>query len=222
VAATGCSRPKTLSFVPQLAPVNHDAEEVLDLAVVDVEDDGVLEIVACRPDGLYLLRLRDGRWQDATPGTGLDRIAPVDALVAVGRDLVATREGRSVHLLASDIGTWAEMSPVGDDGGAAASPTEAAPGTGPVQVDIDLNGDGALDRAVVDGRIVRVLLRDMAGRLDDVTTIVASDALPLRASGRRILAADLDGDGDIDLVATGGRILILLSNGGALDSDVRA
>jgi hypothetical protein len=217
LTATACSDERPLAFVPQTAPIGHDGAEVLDLAVLDVEGDGVLELVASTADGLHLLRRRDGRWQDDTPGSGLARIAPVDALAAAGRDLVASRAGRAVLLAASDVGTWAEV-PVTDDdapGSAAALPTP--PGRTPVQVDADLNGDGALDRALADGRIIRVLLRDMAGRLEDVTMAVASDALPLRGPARRVLAADLDGDGDVDLAVAGGRILLLLSNGGTLD-----
>jgi hypothetical protein len=231
--ATACSDGRPLAFVPQTAPIGHDGAEVLDLAVLDVEGDGVLELVAARPDGLHLLRRSGGIWQDATPGTGLERVTPVETLVAAGRDLLVTRAGRTVRLVASDVGTWSEAPAAGTDtepdpatetdsgSGAQAAEAPATPRGGGVQVDADLNGDGALDRALVDGRVVRVLLRDVTGTLGDVTTRVASDALPLQGPGRRILAADLDGDGDVDLVVAAGRLLLLLSNGGTLSSDVR-
>lgn len=75
----------------------------------------------------------------------------------------------------------------------------------------DLNGDGALDLAVIkdDGSGISVLLNDGEGGF------LAPVLYPVNAGGgRQIVSADLNGDGKLDLVATTDtEVVILLGNG---------
>jgi hypothetical protein len=209
-ALGGCGGRPALAFTPVPIRIGHDAAQVFDAVAIDADGDGDLDLVAATSDGLRYLRCDDGAWSDATPGSALDALTRVfDRLELDGRDLLAGGGGGGapVRLAFSGVGSWHE-------GGAA---PESLPQCG-TSVDVDLSGDGSIDRASIIGPIVRVELRDRAGGLHDVTTAVASDALKLRGAGRRLLAGDLDGDGDIDLLAVGERLLVLRSNGGTLDA----
>ena len=208
-ALGGCGGRPALAFTPVPIRIGHDAAQVFDAVAIDADGDGDLDLVAATTDGLRYLRCDDGAWSDATPGSALDTLTRVfDRLELDGRDLLAGGGGGApVRLAFSGVGSWHE-------GGAA---PESLPQCG-TSVDVDLSGDGSIDRASIIGPIVRVELRDRAGGLHDVTTAVASDALKLRGAGRRLLAGDLDGDGDIDLLAVGERLLVLRSNGGTLDA----
>jgi len=209
-ALAGCGGSPALAYTPVPIRIGYDAAEVFDAVPVDGDDDGDLDLVAATTDGLRFLRCDGGGWSDATPGTALDAVKRVfDRLELDGHDLLAGGGdgGPPVRLVFSEAGTWHE------GGEAPAELPERA-----TSVEVDLNGDGSVDRASIDGPIVRVELRDRAGALHDVTTAVASDALKLRGGGRRLLAADLDGDGDVDLLAVAQRLLALRSNGGTLDA----
>jgi hypothetical protein len=200
-----CGGEDPLAFIPMPIPIGNDASEVYDVALVDPDHDGDLDLLVATADGLRYLRHDDGRWTDHTPGTALGRVEPADWLTADGMDMILTRDGVHSRLEYSGIGSWHEE----DDALVSEAPPAAS-----LAVDADFNGDGALDRAIIDGRTVRVGLRDLAGVLQEATTRLATDSLALRADGRRLLAGDLDGDGDMDLLAVGGRLLALLHNGG--------
>ena len=208
-ALAGCGGRPALAFSPVPIRIGHDAAEVYDAVAIDADGDGDLDIVAATSDGLRYLRCEGGGWTDATPGSALDALTRrFDRLELDGRDLLAGGGGGApVRLVFSGVGSWHE-------GGTAPADLPQC-GT---SVDVDLTGDGSIDRAAIIGPIVRVELRDRAGGLHDVTTAVASDALKLRGAGRRLLAGDLDGDGDVDLLAVGERLLVLRSNGGTLDA----
>jgi hypothetical protein len=203
-----CGGKPPLAFAPVPIRIGFDAAEVYDAVAVDGEGDGDLDIVAATADGLRYLRNEGGAWSDATPGTALEGVPPVNRVELDGHDLLVSGEGGAFRLAFTGIGSW--------HAGGAQPPAQLPPPA--TSVDVELSGDGAIDRASIVGVIVHVELRDRAGALHDVTTQVASDALPLRAPGRRLIAADLDGDGDCDLLAVGGRLLVLLGNGGELEA----
>lgn len=203
-----CGGQTALAFTPRPIRIGHDAAEVYDAVALDADGDGDLDLVAATAQGLRYLRCDAGDWSDATPGTALDGVPPAQRLELDGQDLLVGSQGVVFRLAFSGIGTW--------HAGGPPAPAELPPRA--TSVDIDLSGDGPLDRASLAGPIVRVELRDRTGALHDVTTQVASDALPLRGAGRRLIAADLDGDGDIDLLAVGERLLALRNNGGRLEA----
>jgi len=208
VLLTGsCGGRPALVLLPQPVPIGHDAFEVRDVAAVDVEGDGDLDLVAASAAGLHYLRHEGRTWSDETPGTGLDRVAVVDRLEVAQRDLLFERGDEAGRLVWSGIGSWSEQL---ED-----RPQRLPPPS--LSVEADLDGDGGLDRAWIEGRHVRVALRDLTGVLVDVTTEVASDALPLAGPGRRLQVADVDADGDLDLLAVGGRLMVLINNGGRLE-----
>ncbi|MHC4846529.1 MAG: FG-GAP-like repeat-containing protein, partial [Planctomycetota bacterium] len=202
----GCNGEQPLVFLPKPIPVGNDAYVVNDVALVDPDNDGDLDLLVATSAELRYLQQHDGRFEDRTPGTALERVEPADRLAADGMDMILTRDGKHSRLVYSGIGSWHE-----EDGAV----VTVAPPLPSLVADADFNGDGKTDRATIQGRIVRIALRDMAGVLNDATTRLGSDSLPLRANGRRLLAADLDGDGDTDLLAVGGRILGLFHNGGS-------
>jgi hypothetical protein len=201
----GCNGEDPLVFIPQPIPVGNDAYVVHDIALLDPDNDGDLDLLVATSAELRYLQQHDGQFVDRTPGTALERVEPADWLAADGMDMILTRDGKHSRLVYSGIGSWHE-----EDDAVVTTP----PPLPSLAADADFNGDGKTDRASIQGRIVRVALRDMAGVLNDATTRLASDGLPLRANGRRLFAADLDGDGDTDLIAVGGRILALFHNGG--------
>jgi hypothetical protein len=208
VALPGCGGKPQLAFVPVPIRIGYDAAEVFDAVAVDGDGDGDLDIVAATADGLRYLRNEGGAWSDATAGTALDGVPPVDRVELDGRDLLVSSQGEAFRLAFTGVGSW--------HAGGAQPPAQLPPLA--TSVDVELSDDGAIDRASIVGVTVHVQLRDRAGALHDVSTQVASDALPLRAPGRRLIAADLDGDGDFDLLAVGGRLLVLLCNGGELEA----
>ena len=212
VALAGCGGPPPLALVPAPVPVGYDNEEVRDVALVDPDHDGQVDLVVATDQRLRYLHRADGRWTEATPGTALEKVAAVDRLEKDGDDLLAARGATLVRLVSSGIGSWHE----------AAAPVPASLPPPPLTVDADLNGDGAIDRASLKGRQVRVALREVTGALRDVTTDVGADGLMLRGDGSRIAAVDLDADGDTDLLAVGSRILVLINNGGRFDFGVKA
>ena len=81
-------------------------------------------------------------------------------------------------------------------------------------MDADLDRNGRVDHAELNARTVRVSLRGADEALHEASTALGADSLPLRGEGHALYAADLDGDGDLDLLAVGGRIMACVNNGG--------
>jgi len=196
-----------LLFAPKAIPVGYDRVPVIDADAVDIDRDGDADIVAMTTDDLRFLEFVDGRYVDATAATALGKVAAAEAMHRDGDDYVLRRDGAWVRLGYSGIGSWHESDvPVPDD-------FEPEPA---LEVRADLDGDGVPDRARLDGRRVIVEL-DRGGALVDVTARVGARGLALPVDGRRIRAADLDGDGDVDLLVVGERLFALWNNGGAVE-----
>jgi hypothetical protein len=203
----------------------HDGSIVrpIALAVVDLDGDSDLDIAAVTlgTDGvLFFFNAGNGTFPDQdAQGAGN---AP--AAIAIGdfNDdgdpdvLVSNSEDDSVTLLLNNGG----------------NPPQFPESGGPIDVSVpaqitkpqgvaagDFDGDGALDAAVVllDRDQVAILVGDGAGAFDtdfvrvDVGTTATGDADPLS-----IVAADFDGDNDVDLAVTnsvGDSVTILKNNG---------
>ena len=199
-----CGDPPPLALVPAPVPIGHDAEAVHGLVPMDPDHDGDTDFVAALDSGLHYLSFRDGGWHDETPGTALEQAGLAQRLAAGGMDLLLERsDGSRARLQYTGIGSWKA-------GGEAPAtlPDE------PRSVEADLDGDGQADRAELEGRRLRILLRGADGALHDATTALGADALTLRGEGRALFACDADGDGDTDLLAVGARVMAWISNGG--------
>jgi Flp pilus assembly protein TadD len=124
------------------------------LAVADLNDDGVLDLVALRSDGA-LLRISDRNrregWEVAQVATGGPRAGAPGA----GRLFVADLDNNgALDVIAS--GPDGAVAWLGDENGTLASMPLTLQGN--VQAAVDLNGDGRLDLlALDDGRPVRRL-----------------------------------------------------------------
>jgi len=201
---SACGGPPPLALSPAPVPIGYDADEVLDVVLLDPDHDHDIDLVAATTQGLHYLTRDHGAWREATAGTALEQAGVARALRADGDDLLLERpDGTRARLQYSGIGSWH----------AGGEPPAALPDASR-EAAADLDGDGRADRAELDDRVVRVLLADAAGRLCDMTREVGADTLSLRGKGHSLYAADLDGDGHTDLLAVGGRIMALISNGG--------
>lgn len=193
-----------LALVPSPVRIGYDAEALHGLVPLDPDHDGDTDFVAALDSGLRYLSFRDGGWHDETPGTALEQAGVARRLVADGMDLLLERpDGTRVRLQYTGIGSW-------KPGGEAPTALPDAPRV----AEADLDRDGRADRAELDGRRVRILLRGADGALRDATTALGADALALHGEGRALFACDVDGDGDTDLLAAAERVMAWISNGG--------
>jgi len=192
-----------LAFAIEPIPVGYDRAEVLDADAIDIDNDGDSDLVAATAADLRYLEFSEGRYSEMTAGTGLAKVSAVETMHRDGNDYIVKRGNELSRLEYSGIGTWRES----EDAVENFNPEPMLE----ARADFDL--DGQIDRAQI---INNTLLVELAhgDTWIDVTSRVAVDGLMLPKPGRRIRAADLEGDGDMDLIVVGGRLFRLINNGG--------
>jgi hypothetical protein len=177
-----------------------DLPQVRDAVASDLDRDGDLDLLLAHAGGLaWLDNLRQGRFADRsgdiTPAGPINRVVSGDFDNDGLTDLAAT--GRKVlffHNNGKRFTPW--------DLGTFDSPEQPQ-----ALFAFDADNDGFLDLAVASSGETTVLARRPSG----------FDSLPIRgpAIGAAVLvAADLDGDGDLDLLADGPSGLSVLKNAG--------
>jgi len=187
-----------------------------DIAVGDVDADGLADIAALgfSADAVAIL-LGNGAGEFTLAGDG-NPIPVGDGPVAIklfdldsdgiGEIITTNQIDNSVSILKSD----------GSGGFVSALPSPLSPGTRPQDVDVgDFDGDGNQDLAVINGtgRDIAIFLGDSEFQFQH------APASPITLPGLRgenIKTADLDDDGDLDIVATYGipnGTLVLLNDG---------
>ena len=178
-----------------------DAGALHSPVVSDLDRDGDLDLALLSPDGVvWLDNLRQGTFADRTEEAGLRR-SPAGSDLAVGDldndgwpDLVVAGQGlRMLH----------------NDGGSFKLWGAALTGVSLDRVLVeDFDNDGRLDVAALGGETVHVLGQDPT---EGFRTLPVEGA-PAGVHG--LAAADLDGDGDVDLVAVTADGLWKLANEG--------
>ncbi|MES1245990.1 MAG: FG-GAP-like repeat-containing protein [Acidobacteriota bacterium] len=172
------------------------------LVASDLDRDGDLDLVVAHAKGLsWIDNLRQGRFGDRTPASGLAKSAPAAAVASADLDndglpdLIAAGPGglQAWHGRRTAFEPWNLSLP-------------NKPGFTDVLA-FDADNDGRLDLAAA-GPSGVVILGQRSGKFE---------ALPVEgapASVSAIAAADLDGDGDLDLAAAGPSGLHRLDNDG--------
>jgi Tfp pilus assembly protein PilF len=179
-----------------------DAGALRSPVVSDLDRDGDLDLVLLSPNGaVWLDNLRQGTFADRTEEAGLDR-SPAGSGLAVGDldndglpDLIVAGQGlRMLH----------------NDGGSFKLWGAALTGVSLDRVLVeDFDNDGRLDLAALGGETVHVLGQDPT---EGFRTLPLEGA---PAGLRGLAAADLDADGDVDLVAvTADGLWKLVNQGG--------
>lgn len=201
----GSPRPRfTLSQVSGLQV------DVLDLDLVDIDQDGDLDlVVAGRGVALSLPRVSLAVLENVG-GRGFTVRVVLSVSEAIVIEDIAhgdvDGDGDVDLLLAGDRnGSGPGAFLLVNDGRGGLSDVSAArlPGhlQGSTSAELsDLDGDGDLD-AVVGGDVCVLLVNDGAGTFVDETAARAAALIVLRP--RAVRAADVDADGDVDLVGTG-------------------
>ncbi len=184
-----------------IVPTDFDNHRDVDLLIVD--EDAAPRLYANQ---------RDGAFRDVAAAVGLTAVSkPDDAIAAAAvadvnkddwPDFLFVRRGSAVLAMSDGRGRFSVSS----------APDRLAGATSAQFVDYD--NDGLLDVAAVTPRGL-VVARNVGPSWVDVTTnaVGAGDAAP-RIGPRSLLAADLDRDGDVDLLAAGAGQGWVWSNGG--------
>ncbi len=190
------------------------AAEGAAVAVVPTDFDNGRDLdvlVLRREKGPVLFRnLRDGRFEDVAEAVGLEVAGPFSSVGAGDLnkdfypDFVLGTAGSTATLALSDGRGRFRVSPAPAGSGGAAA----------VQA-LDYDNDGLLDLLVATGKGAR-LFRSLGGGWSDVTAAALPEALrEADLSGAALAVADLDADGDPDvLVGTAAGTTLYANEGG--------
>ena len=173
------------------------------LAAADFNGDGHLDLaVADNGGNQVFLMLGDGTGNFVTAGSGpafaVESVAAADLNGDGKQDLVSVNGGSSISVF------------LGNGDGTLQQPTSYTVGTTPFQVVIrDLNKDGRLDLAVANGAsdTVSVLLGNGDGSFQTAVNYPANCSPYAGCSLQSLDAADVDGDGNLDLITPGSVLL---------------
>ncbi len=216
---------RVMSPVPAPLPaLSEDGRRVLEndpdlLVVRDIDDDGVLDLISVSDDRLVVLHGHGERGIGiglfgSSAVTDLDAYSPVAGAAAGdingdgATDLVILGEAAGQPQLTILIGQVAQGVRSLDFAAAVAGPQPAAQGLGLRGV-FDVNGDGLGDLILAPpaqgtGEPLTVLLADgTPGAWSGSFTPLVPQAAALDAPAQHVLAAELDGDGHLDLILLG-------------------
>ncbi len=177
---------------------------MVEVAAVDLNRDGALDLVAIGSEGLYsLINKRDGTFLAPVITPGMIERFPVGGAIAVGdfnrdgwSDVAVPSILRDVTLLYLNLG----------DGTGRLANVTTAPAIGSSLAVGDFNGDGVADLAGVAPYSAR--LRVIFGGESGVARGMYYDQPTVAGSGLRTL--DLNNDGILDLIGSGNNIQALV------------
>lgn len=183
---------------------------VRQLLATDLDRDGDLDLLAVGDGGVvWLENLRQGRFADRTAASGLGKVGPARAAVAVDLDgdglpdlAILAASGESLSFWHNERGRftpWPLAAPLPK--GAAFASLAA----------FDADNDGRLDLALAGSAGGAGGVAVLARRGDGFAALPVAGA-PARAAA--LAAGDLDGDGGVDLVVAGPEGLHRLANVG--------
>ncbi|MCP5149178.1 MAG: VCBS repeat-containing protein [Chromatiales bacterium] len=184
--------------------VTGDSHATRAIALADMDADGDLDLIvanAGQPNRLYLNHGGAAPF-DGVTGSDISADAHASTALAVGDldqdgalDLVVGNDGQAIRLYLGNAGA---------DPFAGVSGTDVSSDTGAARAVVlgDVDGDGDLDLVVGnDGQPVRLYLSVGGG--DPFAGVVGSDVSADTRATRGLALVDVDGDGDLDLLASG-------------------
>jgi hypothetical protein len=196
--APGSFGAPTLTLDPSPHPFG-----AVSVAVADLDGDGDLELVSTNPDGVTVF-FQDAPGRFSSPALALDPTPAVDQPSSVAAadldrdgdlDLVsANGESDCVTVFFQDsLGSFAAPALALDATPAFDRPLSVAAA--------DLDGDGDLEILSANEESDRVAVFFQDATLSLATTALALDFTPFTDQPRSVAPADLDGDGDLELVS---------------------
>jgi hypothetical protein len=181
-------------------------------AATDFDNDRDVDVAVAIPEtgADVLLNRRDSSYEDLAAGLGAPALSAANGLIVVDADKdgmmdLLVSSGSGPRLLANRLGHKDEEVAAFSTA-AGSTPTEAVAVT-------DADNDGFLDAALLTGSGVGLARNLGGGRWADVSEAGKLNAAGVGAGAAGLDAADLDGDGDQDLVA--GATVLRNQGGGA-------